>query len=136
MISIIEMCLSFSIPLTFCKSFSPFHVTDYLHIGCWLPLNGHSLIHTTCIPHEAFILLLFSLCATLPSPVSPRLDPKSSEACGITTVGYRDTSSIVLLTEYCLGYSWPLVLSYKFLVDFSMSLMNVIGIMMGIALNM
>jgi hypothetical protein len=50
-------------------------------------------------------------------------------------VGYYDTSSIAFFSEYCLGYSPSLVFPNDFRVDFSISVMKVIGILMGIALN-
>jgi hypothetical protein len=48
-------------------------------------------------------------------------------------VGYCDISNIALFAEYCFGY---LCSQMNFRVDFSISEMNVIGIFMGIALNM
>jgi hypothetical protein len=49
---------------------------------------------------------------------------------------YCDTSSIVLFAQYYLGYSWSLVFPNEFRVEFSIYVMNVTGIFMGIALNM
>jgi hypothetical protein len=51
-------------------------------------------------------------------------------------VGYCDTSSIALFAEDCCGYSQSLVFPNELRVDFSISVMNVIGIFMGIALIM
>jgi hypothetical protein len=51
-------------------------------------------------------------------------------------VRYCDSNSIALFTEYCLGYSQSLAFPNEFRVDFSISVMNVIWILMGIALNM
>jgi hypothetical protein len=43
---------------------------------------------------------------------------------------------LFFFAEYCLGYSQSLVFPNDFKVDFSISVMNVIGVLMGIALNM
>jgi hypothetical protein len=51
-------------------------------------------------------------------------------------VGYCNTTSIALFAEYCLGYSQSSVFPNNFRVDFSISVTNVIGILIGIALNM
>jgi hypothetical protein len=50
--------------------------------------------------------------------------------------GYHDTSRVALFTQYCLGYSWILSFQMNFRVDFSIFVINVIGILMGIAMNM
>jgi hypothetical protein len=50
-------------------------------------------------------------------------------------VRYCDTSSIALFAEYCLGYSQSLVFPNELQGRFFNLLMKVIGILMGIALN-
>jgi hypothetical protein len=51
-------------------------------------------------------------------------------------VGYCGTSSIAVFAEYCLAIRSHLCFQMNFMVDFSISVMKVIGILMGTALDM
>jgi hypothetical protein len=48
-------------------------------------------------------------------------------------VGYCDTSSVALFVQYCFGNLQPFVFPYELEGGLSISVMNVIRILMGIA---